>query len=90
MPPFNRPGGPAEPRALRTALIDRLRDAPETVDPEQAGRELRAALLEGRGEDHLPFTGQSAALIGDVLPARDIVRRVVSEAKAVLAALPRP
>ena len=88
MPPFNRPGGPAEPRALRTSLIEQLREDPETVDAERAGTELRAALLEGRGHEFLPFAGQSAALVHDVLPASEIVHRIVSEAEAVLASLP--
>jgi nitronate monooxygenase/enoyl-[acyl-carrier protein] reductase II len=87
MPPFNRPGGPAEPRALRTPLIDQLREEPERVDAARVGAELRAALLDGRGDELLPFAGQSAALVHDVLPAADIVRRLVSEAEAVLAAL---
>jgi nitronate monooxygenase/enoyl-[acyl-carrier protein] reductase II len=33
MPPFNRPGWPAEPRALRTPLTDQLAEAPDAVDP---------------------------------------------------------
>jgi enoyl-[acyl-carrier protein] reductase II len=84
MPPFNRPGGPAEPRALRTPLIDRLREAPDSVDPAEVGAEFRAALLEGRGHEYLPFTGQSAALVHEILPAAEIVRRIVAEAEAVL------
>jgi len=88
MPPFNRPGGPAEPRALRTSLVDQLREDPGSVDAERVGAELRAALLEGRGHEFLPFAGQSAALVHDVLPAADIIRRLMSEAEAVLASLP--
>ena len=88
MPPFNRPGGPAEPRALRTSLVDQLREDPGTVDAERVGAALRAALLEGRGHEFLPFAGQSAALVHDVLPAADIVHRLMSEAQAVLASLP--
>jgi enoyl-[acyl-carrier protein] reductase II len=84
MPPFNRPGGPAEPRALRTPLIDRLREDPESVDPAEVGAELRAALVEGRGHEYLPFAGQSAALVHEILPAAEIVRRVVAEAEATL------
>jgi enoyl-[acyl-carrier protein] reductase II len=85
MPPFNRPGGPAEPRALATPLIAQLRDHPEWVDPAVTGARLREALLDGRGHEYLPFAGQSVGLIDDVLPAAEIVRRVVAEAEAVLA-----
>jgi len=85
MPPFNRPGGPAEPRALATPLIAQLRDHPEWIDPAVTGARLREALLAGRGHEYLPFAGQSVGLIDDVLPAAEIVRRVVAEAEAVLA-----
>ena len=37
MPPFNRPGGPAEPRALRTPLIAQLRRAPGVGGPGEDG-----------------------------------------------------
>jgi nitronate monooxygenase/enoyl-[acyl-carrier protein] reductase II len=84
MPPFNRPGGPAEPRALTTPLTTQLREHPEWVDPKLMGARLRDALLAGRGDEYLPFTGQSAGLIDDVLPAAEIVARVVAEAEAAL------
>jgi enoyl-[acyl-carrier protein] reductase II len=87
MPPFNRPGGPAEPRALRTPLIDRLRDEPASIDPAKFGAEFRAALLAGHGEEQLPFTGQSAALVHEVLPAGEIIRQVMDDAHATIAAL---
>jgi nitronate monooxygenase/enoyl-[acyl-carrier protein] reductase II len=84
MPPFNRPGGPAEPRALETPLIAQLRRHPEWVDPTTMGPRLRESLLSGRGDEYLPFTGQSAGLIEDVLGAAEIVERVMAEAEAVL------
>jgi len=87
MPPFNRPGGPAEPRALSTPLIEQLRRNPEWIDPAVMGARLRASLLAGGGHEYLPFTGQSAGLISDVRPAAEIVARVVAEAEATLAAL---
>jgi nitronate monooxygenase/enoyl-[acyl-carrier protein] reductase II len=87
MPPFTRPGEPAEPRALRTSLIDQLRLDPESVDAVRVGSDLRAAVLRGEGENHLPFTGQSAGLVHDVLPAAEIVRRTMAEAEATVAAL---
>jgi len=87
MPPFNRPGGPAEPRALSTPLIEQLRRNPEWIDPAVMGARLRAALLAGGGHEYLPFTGQSAGLISDVRPAAEIVERIVAEAEATLAGL---
>jgi nitronate monooxygenase/enoyl-[acyl-carrier protein] reductase II len=85
MPPFNRPGGPAEPRALATPLTEQLRAHPDWVDPAVMGARLRESLLAGGGHEYLPFTGQSAGLIDDVLPAAEIVARVVAEAEAALA-----
>ena len=85
MPPFNRPGGPAEPRSLRTELVDRLRDDPDSVDPAQLGPELVQALLDGRGHEYLPFTGQSAALVHDIPSAREVIERTIAEAEAALA-----
>jgi nitronate monooxygenase/enoyl-[acyl-carrier protein] reductase II len=83
--PYNRPGGPADPRALRTPLIDRLGEAPDSVDPE----EIRAAMQENRLHEYLPFAGQSAALVHDVKPAAEIVRELVEGAEAALASAAR-
>jgi enoyl-[acyl-carrier protein] reductase II len=84
MPPFNRPGGPAEPRALETPLIAQLREHPEWVDPAVMGARLRESLLAGRGDEYLPFSGQSVGLIDEILPAAEIVRRIVAEADEAL------
>jgi enoyl-[acyl-carrier protein] reductase II len=84
MPPFNRPGGPAEPRALGTPLVEHLRNNPGWIDPTMMGARLREALLAGGGHEYLPFTGQSAGLIADIVPAAQIVERVVADAEVVL------
>jgi enoyl-[acyl-carrier protein] reductase II len=84
LPPYNRDGARVEPRALQTPLIAQLRDHPEWLDPASAGPRLRDAVLAGRGDEYLPFAGQSVGLIDDVLPAAEIVRRVVAEAESVL------
>jgi nitronate monooxygenase/enoyl-[acyl-carrier protein] reductase II len=89
LPPYNRPGGPAHPRALRTPLIDRLGADPESVDPAAAGPELLAALREDRMHEYIPFAGQSAALVHDVKPAAEIVRELVEGAEAALASAAR-
>jgi enoyl-[acyl-carrier protein] reductase II len=86
MPPFSRPGARVEPRSLRTPLVDQLREHPDWVDSATTGQRLREAVLAGRGDEYLPLAGQSAGLIDEVLPAAEIVRRVVAEAEAALAA----
>jgi enoyl-[acyl-carrier protein] reductase II len=82
LPPYNRPGARVEPRALRTPLIDTLREHPEWIDPRAMGPRLRDAVLAGGGHEQLPFAGQSVGLIDEVLPAAEIVRRVLAEAEA--------
>lgn len=88
MPPFNLPqlGPPFAPRALRTPLIEQLGNDPGTVDPAVAGPELVAAVKAGGGEEHLPFAGQSVELIHEVLPAREVIGRLLDEAGAALRA----
>ncbi|MCX4628638.1 MULTISPECIES: NAD(P)H-dependent flavin oxidoreductase [unclassified Streptomyces] len=86
LPPFNRPGSSGVPRCLRTPLLDALREHPDQVDPEEIVPRVMAAIRAGGGEEYLPFTGQSAALVHEVLPAGEIVRRTVREAEAALAA----
>lgn len=86
MPPFTLPqiGMPFAPRALRTPLIRQLEDAPESVDPAVVGPQLLAALRGGGGYDLLPFAGQSAALVHDVVPTAQLVQRLLLEAEAAI------
>jgi nitronate monooxygenase/enoyl-[acyl-carrier protein] reductase II len=86
MPPFTLPqiGVPFAPRALRTELITQLESDPTSVDPGQLGPQLLAEVRSGGGHDLLPFTGQSAALIHDIVPAGELVRRLVEETSAAL------
>jgi nitronate monooxygenase/enoyl-[acyl-carrier protein] reductase II len=89
MPPYSRPGIVMEPRALRTPLVDALAADPDSVDVEATRRAFVEALRQGGGDELLPFAGQSVGLIHAVLPAEEIVRRIVAEADAALAAAAR-
>jgi nitronate monooxygenase/enoyl-[acyl-carrier protein] reductase II len=51
----------------------------------ELGPELIAAILAGEGHEYVPFAGQSAGLIGDILPAAEIVHRTVAQAENALA-----
>jgi enoyl-[acyl-carrier protein] reductase II len=86
LPPFTIPqvGPPYAPRALRTPLIEQLESEPEAVDPSVAGPAAVAAIRAGGGEEFLPFAGQSVELIHEVLPARELVRRLLAQAEAAL------
>ena len=85
LPPYNRPGARVEPRALRTPLIEQLAAHPDWIDPAAVGPRLLESVRAGRGDEYLPFAGQSVGLIDDVLPAAEIVGRVVAQAEAALA-----
>ncbi|WP_206184488.1 NAD(P)H-dependent flavin oxidoreductase [Thermoactinospora rubra] len=89
LPPYTLPVPPNEPRALRTALVEQLARDPESIDPAEAGPRIVAAVLEGRGHEYLPFCGQSAGLVREILPAEEIVRRMVEEAVEALSAAGR-
>jgi enoyl-[acyl-carrier protein] reductase II len=86
LPPFTlpQPGRPFAPRALLTPLIEQLREDPEKVDPAAVGPAMVAAVRSGGGDDLLPFAGQSTELVHDVVPARELVGRLVAEAEAAL------
>lgn len=86
MPPFTLPqvGPPYAPRALRTELVDRLQRAPATVDANRTGHELRVQVLAGGGHELLPFAGQSVELVHEVVPAAELVARLVAEAETAL------
>ena len=86
MPPFTLPqiGAPFTPRSLRTPLVERLEMDPASVDPAVIGPELVAAVRAGGGHDMLPFAGQSVALVHDIVPAAEVVARLVTEAEMAI------
>jgi enoyl-[acyl-carrier protein] reductase II len=80
MPPTS--GYVVVPRVISTAFVEEWQGRSDEAG-EQAD-ELRAQIMgsvrEGRAEALTPFTGQTAGLIGDVLPAGEIVRRMAADA----------
>lgn len=86
---FTKPGSGAfdvVPRALRTPFIDQWQ-------PNRAGAVQQSARLqedigtgirEGRMEEYVPFTGQSAGLVSSILPAAGIVQELVAGAVGAL------
>jgi nitronate monooxygenase/enoyl-[acyl-carrier protein] reductase II len=84
-------GGPdaftVRPRALRTEFIDKgLRNPPDETAAERMRSELMKALAAGRAHELVPFTGETAGAIREVLPAAEILRRMVEGAEESLAA----
>lgn len=74
------------PRVLRTAFVERWNRDVEgaRLQAAELGQELIGALRRGRAHEYVPFTGQTAGLVDEVLPAAEIVRRLVAGAEAAL------
>jgi nitronate monooxygenase/enoyl-[acyl-carrier protein] reductase II len=74
------------PRVIRTDFVTRWERAPDEAraQAEQLGSQIMASVREGRQHEMTPFTGQTAGLIRELLPAAEIVRRMVSEAERAL------
>jgi enoyl-[acyl-carrier protein] reductase II len=85
-PPTGPDGYQTLPRALRTPFIDEGNSDRERMKREgkRLGAEMVGAVIEGRGHEYVPFTGQTAGMIHDIRPAGDIVRDMVAEAEEVL------
>jgi enoyl-[acyl-carrier protein] reductase II len=76
------------PRVIRTDFVARWES--ETGEAIEQAEHLRAEIMgsiqQGRQHEVTPFTGQIAGLIHELLPAGEIVRRMVSEAERALEA----
>jgi nitronate monooxygenase/enoyl-[acyl-carrier protein] reductase II len=74
------------PRVLRTAFVEEWQGRPEEArrEAQRLRSELMAVIKERRPHELLPFTGQTAGLVRDVLPAAQIVRAMVGEAEQAL------
>ncbi|TDE02426.1 NAD(P)H-dependent flavin oxidoreductase [Jiangella asiatica] len=86
LPPLSPGGYRAVPRVLRTPFVDRWNADPDGAAA--ASGRLRGEILDaigaGRLHEYLPFAGQSAALVHDVAPVREIIDRMVMQASAAL------
>lgn len=74
------------PRVMRTAFVEEWQGRPEEArrEAQRLRAELMSAIEERRPHELLPFTGQTAGLVRDVLPAAEIVRAMVAEAEQAL------
>jgi enoyl-[acyl-carrier protein] reductase II len=74
------------PRSLRTPFVDewnaRSDEAAATADLLRA--QIRMATESGAAHRLVPLTGQSAGLIHEVLPAAEIIARIMAEADATI------
>jgi enoyl-[acyl-carrier protein] reductase II len=74
------------PRVMRTAFVEEWQGRPEEArrESERLRAELMSAIRERRPHELLPFTGQTAGLVRDILPAAQIVRAMAEEAEQAL------
>ena len=74
------------PRALRTPFIQEWQGKREDAkrEAERLQAQVGAAFQQGRMHEIVPFTGQSAGLVREVLPVAEIVRALLSEAEQTL------
>ena len=73
-------------RSLRTPFIETWQQCRDEArrEADRLRGELLAASQQGRLHEMLPVAGQSAGLIRDILPAGEIVQRIVAEARLAL------
>jgi enoyl-[acyl-carrier protein] reductase II len=74
------------PRAIRTPFIDEWQERRDAAkqESERLRAEVIAAIQQGRIEELIPWAGQTAGMIRQILPAAEIVRRMVAEAEETL------
>ena len=75
------------PRVLRTPFVEewsgRTREA--RIEAGRLREEVLSAIRERTTHELLPFTGQTAGMVHDILPAGEIVAGMVAEAERALA-----
>jgi enoyl-[acyl-carrier protein] reductase II len=73
-------------RSIRTAFIDDLQAQPDRArgDPQRFLDVLRTTIQAGKVHEVMPTAGQSSGGIHDVLPAAEIVTRMIAEAETAL------
>jgi len=74
------------PRSLGTPFVAEWNSRLAEVEreAERLRAEVTAAIHEGRAAELLPLTGQTAGMVGEVLPAAEIVNGLVAQAEAAL------
>ena len=85
-PPTGEDAYETVPRVMRTPFIEEWQWRPEAArrEAERLRDEVISAIRQRRPHDLLPFTGQTAGMIRDVLSASEIVRQMVVGAEQVL------
>jgi nitronate monooxygenase/enoyl-[acyl-carrier protein] reductase II len=86
MPTVSPSAYPTVPRVLRTPFVERWQGRAGEV--QRQAEEIRGKIMEalraGRAHELVPFTGQTAGLVRDILPAAAIVDDIIAEAEQAL------
>ena len=71
---------------MRTPFVEEWQRRPEEArrEAERLRGEIMSAIQQPTTHELLPFTGQTAGSIHEVLPAAEIVQRMVAEAERAL------
>jgi nitronate monooxygenase/enoyl-[acyl-carrier protein] reductase II len=74
------------PRVLPTAFVAEWHDRPDEAkrEAQRLRDEIMRAVREGRTHELLPFSGQTAGMVRDILPAAEVVNRIVADAESAL------
>jgi enoyl-[acyl-carrier protein] reductase II len=85
-PPVREPAYDVVPRVLRTPFVERWLKRPDQAraNAAQVRAEIMAAVARRCPQELAPFAGQTAGLVADVLPAGEIVARLIAEAEQAL------
>lgn len=77
---------PARPRMLRTPFTEKWNDRHhEAFEQREAlAAQVIPLVRERKGDDFIPFTGQTAGLIRDVKSVAEIISEIISEAESIL------
>lgn len=85
-PPAGEDAYEAVPRVMRTSFVEEWQRSPEGArkEAERLRGEVISVVRQRRPHELVPFTGQTAGIIRDILPAGEIVRRIIAEAEQAL------
>ena len=74
------------PRSLSSPFIEEWRNRRDDAkrEAERIRAEVMAAVEQGRLGELMPFAGQTAGMVWEILPAAEIVHRIVREAEEAL------
>jgi enoyl-[acyl-carrier protein] reductase II len=84
--PQGRLGYGTVPRSLNTDFIKKYEGNLENVKNNAAklGEQMGRAIMERRFNEYVPFTGESGALIREILPVGEIVKMIITDARSIL------